>query len=87
MDCRLKRNVDSRKLFPPTFFFRPLAKFVAREKGALQYTKYILQEIEEGFKNGFNNSHILQPFTSNLPPPNPSIVTDCLAKKLFLNRM
>ena len=34
MDYRLKINVDSWKLFPQTFF---LAKFVAHEKGALQY--------------------------------------------------
>ena len=40
-----------------------------------RYTKYILQGIEEGFKIGVNNSHILQSPTSNLPTPNPSIIT------------
>ena len=52
-----------------------------------RYTKYILQEIEEGFKIGFSDSHILQPSTSNLPTPNPSVITDYLAKEVFLNRM
>ena len=52
-----------------------------------RYTKYILQGIEEGFKIGFNNSHVLQSSTSNLPTPNPSIITDYLAKEVFLNRM
>ena len=51
-----------------------------------RYTKYILQGIEERFKIGFNNSHILQSSTSNLPIPNPSIITDYLAKEVFLNR-
>ena len=39
-----------------------------------RYTKYILQGIEEGFKIGFNNFHILQLSTSNLPTPNPSTI-------------
>ena len=34
-----------------------------------------------------NNSHILQSSTSNLPTPNSSIITDYLAKELFLSRM
>ena len=52
-----------------------------------RYTKYILQGIEEGFKIGFSDFQILQPSTSNLPTPNPSVITDYLAKEVFLNRM
>ena len=52
-----------------------------------RYTKYILQGIEEGFKIGFGDSRILQPSTSNLSTPNPSVITDYLAKEVFLNRM
>ena len=47
----------------------------------------MLQGIEEGYKIGFNNSHVLQSSTSNLPTPNPSIITDYLVKKVFLNRV
>ena len=52
-----------------------------------RHTKYILQGIEEGFKLGFSDSQILQPSTSNLSTPNPSVITDYLAKEVFLNRM
>ena len=50
-----------------------------------QYTKYILQG--EGFKIGFDSSHILQPSTFNLPTSNPSVITDYLDKEVFLDRM
>ena len=52
-----------------------------------KYIKYILQGIEEGFKIEFSDSQILQPSTSNLSTPNPSVITDYLAKEVFLNRM
>ena len=52
-----------------------------------RYTKYILQGTEEGFKIEFSDSQILLPSTSNLSTPNPSVITDYLAKEVFLNRM
>ena len=48
-------------------------------------TKYILQEIEEGFKIGLKQ--FLYSTAVYLSTPNPSIITDYLTKEVFLNRM
>ena len=52
-----------------------------------RYSEYILQGISDGFRIGFNDFHLLQSASSNLPTSDVSIVSDYLTKEVQLNRM
>ena len=52
-----------------------------------QFANLIIAGLEEGFRIGFNRSHVIHPASSNLRIHNPQIVSEYLAREVALNRM
>ena len=51
------------------------------------YVDYLLRGISQGFRIGYNRSHILQPSRANLPSGNPEVIVDYLKREVALGRM